>query len=68
MRAKPLNGIRVLDLTRLLPGALCTLHLADMGADVVKIEDPWQGDYGRSMGAPNKATSAYFLVINRRGR
>jgi len=68
MRAKPLNGIGVLDLTRLLPGAVCTLHLADMGADVVKIEDPWQGDYGRSLGAHNKATSPYFLVSNRNKR
>ncbi len=68
MRAKPLDGIRVLDLTRLLPGALCTLHLADMGADVIKIEDPWQGDYGRSMGTTNKATSPYFLVMNRNKR
>jgi len=68
MRAKPLAGIRVLDLTRLLPGAMCTLHLADMGADVIKIEDPWHGDYGRSLGARNKATSPYFLVSNRNKR
>ena len=68
MRAKPLNGIGVLDLTRLLPGAVCTLHLADMGADVIKIEDPRQGDYGRSLGARNKATSPYFLVSNRNKR
>lgn len=68
MRAKPLAGIRVLDLTRLLPGSVCTLHLGDMGADVIKIEDPWQGDYGRSMGARKKTTSFRFLVMNRNKR
>ncbi len=68
MRTKLLAGIRVLGLTRLLPGAVCTLHLADMGADVIKIEDPRQGDYGRSLGARNQATSPYFLVSNRNKR
>ena len=68
MRAKPLAGIRVLDLTRLLPGAVCTLHLGDMGADVIKIEDPAQGDYSRHWGPRRKQTSLRFLIMNRNKR
>lgn len=71
-RAKPLAGLRVLDLTRLLPGPVATQHLADLGADVVKIEDTGEGDYARTMGVPSdkKAgeTSAFFRLVNRNKR
>src|SRR5258705_7330242 len=70
MRAKPLSGIRVLDLTRLLPGPMATLHLADMGADVIKIEDTEAGDYSRSMGRVRgvPALSDFFRLVNRNKR
>jgi len=68
MRPKPLAGLRVLDLTRLLPGPMCTLHLADMGADVVKIEDPGGGDYGRALGTVKVANAGLFLAVNRNKR
>ena len=61
----PLAGITVLDLSRLLPGPMCTLHLADLGADVIKIEDPGMGDYARSVPPIQKKTSKFFLSINR---
>jgi crotonobetainyl-CoA:carnitine CoA-transferase CaiB-like acyl-CoA transferase len=68
MRNKPLAGIRVLDLTRLLPGPVCTLHLGDLGADVLKIEDTGAGDYARSLGVPDGRTAPVFLAINRNKR
>jgi crotonobetainyl-CoA:carnitine CoA-transferase CaiB-like acyl-CoA transferase len=64
----PLHGVRVLDLTRLLPGPVCTLHLADLGADVIKIEDTGAGDYARTLGAKPGATSAFFRMVNRNKR
>ena len=68
MRAKPLDGIKVLDLSRLLPGALCTQHLADMGADVLKIEDPGLGDYSRWIKPLMKVHSGFFLTVSRNKR
>ncbi len=68
MRPKPLSGIRILDLTRLLPGPVCTLHLADLGADVIKIEDTGAGDYARTLGAEPGKTAPVFSAINRNKR
>ena len=69
-RRKPLAGIRVLDLTRLLPGPMATRHLADMGADVVKVEDTEAGDYSRSMGRVRGVPpmSDFFRLVNRNKR
>lgn len=64
-RPAPLHGIRILDLTRLLPGPVATLHLADLGAEVIKIEDPQVGDYARTLGTGSGEDSAYFRMINR---
>lgn len=63
-----LEGLKVLDLTRLLPGGYCTLLLADMGADVLKVEDPFGGDYVRWFPPKVKEESAYFLAVNRNKR
>src|SRR6266487_1497677 len=67
--SQPLSGIRVLDLTRLLPGAYASQMLADFGADVIKVEEPESGDYGRFM-PPYGAggTSLFFTAINRNKR
>ncbi len=64
----PLEGVRVLDLTRLLPGPLATQHLADHGADVIKVEDTGAGDYARTMGAMGGDTSWFYQVVNRNKR
>jgi alpha-methylacyl-CoA racemase len=65
MSSSPLSGIRILDLTRLLPGPAATLHLADLGADVIKIEDPGTGDYARQLGPKRGDTSWFFEIVNR---
>jgi crotonobetainyl-CoA:carnitine CoA-transferase CaiB-like acyl-CoA transferase len=64
----PLAGVRILDLTRLLPGPVCTMHLADLGADVVKVEDTGAGDYARTLGAVDGEPSAFFRHVNRHKR
>ena len=71
--ALPLAGLRVLDLSRLLPGPFCSLLLADFGADVIKVEDTGMGDYVRWSppyydGAPETTRSALFLALNRNKR
>ena len=63
---KPLHGVRILDLTRLLPGAVCSLHLADLGADVIKIEEP--DNLERSLGARAGETSVLFKITQRNKR
>ncbi|MBS0345902.1 MAG: CoA transferase [Proteobacteria bacterium] len=65
-QAKPLAGVRVLDLTQLLPGPMCTLHLADMGAEVIKIEPPRGGDPTR--GLDGEQFNGMFLMLNRNKR
>lgn len=62
-----LKGMRILDLTRLLPGGYATQLLADLGAEVLKVEDPWQGDYMRWMEPYLRGTqeSALFFGLNR---
>ena len=65
---KPLSGIRVLDLTRLLPGAFCTQLLVDMGADVIKVEEPGSGDHMRWTPPLVDGQSALFVALNRNKR
>ena len=77
----PLSGVRVLDLTRILAGPSCTQLLGDLGADIIKVERPKQGDDTRHWGPPfveyeqdrvefngkhERGESAYFLMTNRR--
>jgi alpha-methylacyl-CoA racemase len=73
---RPLSDVKILDLTRLLPGGFCTLLLADLGADVIKVEDTGQGDYvrwappyyGSEEHTPLGTRSAIYLALNRNKR
>ncbi|MCU0512478.1 MAG: CoA transferase [Anaerolineae bacterium] len=71
--ALPLDGVRVLDFTRVLAGPFCTMLLADLGAEVIKIENPAGGDETRQWGPPwagsgEQRHSAYYLAVNRNKR
>lgn len=61
----PLSGIRVIDLTRVLAGPYCTMVLADLGAEVIKVERPKVGDDARHIGPFMSGKSAYFMSLNR---
>ena len=61
----PLQDIRVLDLSRLLPGPFCTRLFADMGADVIKIEEPVKGDYSRDFVPRRGDFACWFMEVNR---
>src|SRR5260370_19072386 len=67
LEQKPLKGIRVLDVSRVLAGPYCTMNLADLGAEVIKIELPGHGGVARRFPPmiPNSNDSAYFYGINR---
>jgi formyl-CoA transferase len=64
-KTRPLDGIRVLDLTRVLAGPFCSMILADMGAEVIKVEEPGKGDDTRSWPPFLGGEATYFMSVNR---
>jgi CoA:oxalate CoA-transferase len=62
---RPLTGVRVLDLSRVLAGPFCTMMLEDLGAEIIKVEVPITGDDSRSFGPFKDGRSLYFLSVNR---
>ncbi len=66
--SKPLENVKVLDLTRVLAGPFCTMLLSDLGADIVKVEIPGKGDDARHFGPFKGEKSLYFLSLNRNKR
>ena len=66
--SQPLDGVRIVDLTRILSGPFCTMLLGDMGADVIKVEDPDGGDAIRHIGEGKAGLSWYFAAFNRNKR
>ena len=65
MPSGPLSGIRVLDLSRVLTGPFCSMILADLGAEVLKVEEPGSGDQTRTAPPFVKGESHYYMSINR---
>ncbi len=61
----PLHGVKVLDVSRILSGPFCTMLLADLGAEVVKVERPGEGDPARTLGPTVDGDAAYFISVNR---
>ena len=61
----PLHGVRVIDMTRVLAGPFCTMSLGDMGAEVIKVEEPGKGDDTRGWPPFVHGEATYFLSVNR---
>lgn len=63
-KTKPLEGIKIIDMTRVLAGPYCAMVLQDLGAEVIKIENPKTGDDSRFFGPYKNGKSLYFTAIN----